>query len=633
MATLLKIDLTAKKIETEDITSLQHEYIGGLGVNTKLASELIPAGCSPLDGNNVLLVGPGSLAGTLLPTACRTEITSKSPLSGRFGTANSGSEWGVRLRMAGYDYLAISGQATQPTVLYIDNGTVYLEEAAHLWGEDTWFTTDWIKKHKGEDFAVASIGPAGENLVAFASIQNNHFSSWGRTGLGAVMGSKNLKAIAVRGKGKLPLCNEKEFPEIRKEALQKIKGDQSFGWTRKYGSMVVSTPYNRIGALPGRNFTAGTLPGWDETRGRKFFLERYKEKDLACFSCPIACSHWSRVKEGPFKNYESKGLEVTYALEFGARLDMHSIPEILKCVEICNRLGMDVISCAATIAFLLECCQEKLVKKADIGFLPGWDDYRSFVKLMHMISFKEGIGEVLAGGVKRASKQIPGSEPFALHVKGVEMGCRDPRAKPDVWALGYLTNTRGGDHLRARSPVELLAAGFIDGETEELGVSRKEIEKLDMPSQLKAQIFGSPPSRVSIPLMIKYAEDLITIINSVGFCIRPPVLRTLGPEFYARALNCVTGSNFSADSLLDTAARIWALQHRFNREAGESPGEYSFPERFYREALPRGEGESPHPPLSRENVQKVMEAYFKSRHFQYHESESECERERGILDK
>ena len=172
---------------------------------------------------------------------------------------------------------------------------------------------------------------------------------------------------------------------------------------------------------------------------------------------------------------------------------MHSIPEILKCVEICNRLGMDVISCSAAIAFLVECCQENLVKNADIGFSPGWGDYRSIVKLMHMIAFKEGIGEVLAGGVKRASKQIPGSEPFALHVRGVEMSCRDPRAKPDVWALGYLTNTRGGDHLRARSPVELLTAGLIDGETEELGASREEIERLDMPSQLKAQIFGSPP--------------------------------------------------------------------------------------------------------------------------------------------
>lgn len=616
MVTLLKIDLKNPKFVVQDITALQREYIGGLGVNTKLASHLIPASCSPLDEDNVLLVGPGSLTGTLLPTACRTEITAKSPLSGRFGTANSGGEWGVRLRQAGYDYLAITGKAARPVILYIDNGAVYLEEAAHLWGEDTWFTSDWIKKHKGEDFEVASIGPAGENLVAFASVQNNYFSSWGRTGLGAVMGSKNLKAIAVRGKGRLPRYNEKEFQEIKKEALQKIKGDESYGWTRKYGSMVVSTPFNKIGALPGRNYTVGSLPRWEETRGRRFFVERYKEKDLACFSCPIACSHWSKVKEGPFKNFEAKGLEVTYVLEFGARLDMRSIPEILKCVEICNRLGLDVISSAAAIAFLVDCCREKLVPSSDIGFTPGWNDFTSYVKLLHMIAYREGLGEVLAGGVKRACKQIPGSEPFALHIKGVEMSCRDPRAKADVWALGYLTNTRGGDHLRARSPAEFLAAGLIDYQTEELGLSGDDIAKLDMPAELKAQIFGEPPSGVSIPLMIKYAEDLITIINSVGFCIRPPVLRTLGPDFFARALNCVTGSRFTEDSLLASAQKIWELQYSFNRREGETQEEYSFPERFYRDPLPRGEGQSPHPPLLRENVQKVMESYFKFRNLQ-----------------
>jgi aldehyde:ferredoxin oxidoreductase len=614
MSTLLKIDLTTRKIETEDITALQGEYLGGLGVNTRLAFELIPPRCSPLDEENVLLVGPGSLAGTLLPTACRTDMTAKSPLSGRFGSANSGCEWGVRLRLAGYDYLAITGKAERPVLLYIDDGNVYLEEAAHLWGEDTWFTTDWIKDHKGEDFEVASIGPAGENLVAFASIQNNYFSSWGRTGLGAVMGSKNLKAMAVRGKGKLSISSEKDFLEIRKEAFQKIKGEESFGWTRKYGSMVVSSPFNKIGALPGRNFTTGSLPGWEETRARKFFLERYKVKDLACFSCPIACMHWSKAKEGPFKNYEAKGLEVTYVLEFGARLDIQSIPAILKCVEICNRLGTDVISSAAAAAFLVECCRENLVTSSDLGFMPGWDDYKSFIKVMHLIAFREGIGEVLSGGVKRASGQIPGSERFALHVKGVELSCRDPRAKPDTWALGYLTNTRGGDHLRVRSPVEMLAAGLIDYETEELGVSGDHVEKLDMPAHLKAQIFGSPPSRVSIPSMIKYAEDLITIINSVGFCIRPPVLRSLGPDFYARALNAVTGSDFTADSLLAGAEKIWELQHRFNRREGESREEYRFPERFYREPLPGDEG-TLHPPLSEENVQKVLDAYFKIRNW------------------
>jgi len=611
--TLLKVHLTGQKFIVQDITDIQRVYIGGLGVNSKLAFQLIPAFCSPLDEDNVLLVGPGSLTGSLLPTACRTEITSKSPLSGRFGTANAGGEWGVKLRRAGYDYLAITGKAEQPVVLYIDNGSVYLEEAAHLWGEDTWFTADWIKKHKGKDFEVASIGPAGENLVAFASIQNNYFSSWGRTGLGAVMGSKNLKAIAVRGKSPIPIHNEKELSEIRKEALQKIKGDESFGWTRKYGSMVVSTPFNKIGALPGRNYTAGSLPGWEETRGRRFFVERYKEKDLACFSCPIACAHWSRVKEGPFKNYEAKGLEVTYLLEFGARLDLRSIPEILKCAEICNRLGMDVVSAAAVIAFVVDCCREGLLSCAELGFTPGWNNFKSYVKLLHMMAYREGLGHLLADGVKRAAKQIPGSEPFALHIKGVEMSCRDPRAKADVWALGYLTNTRGGDHLRARSPAEFLAAGLIDYQTEELGLRSDDIAKLDMPADLKAQIFGDPPSGVNIPGMLKYAEDLITIINSAGFCIRPPVLRTLGPDFFARALNCVTGSNYSEESLLASAQKIWELQHSFNRREGETLEEYRFPERFYREPLPRGEGQSPHPPLNRENVQKIVESYFKKR--------------------
>lgn len=621
MATLLKIDLTNRKIETADLTAIQHEYIGGLGVNSKLAFDLIPPHCSPLGAQNVLLVGPGSLSGTLLPTACRTDMAAKSPLSGRFGSANSGSQWGVRLRRAGFDYLAITGKADQPVILYIDNKNVYLEEAAHLWGKETWPTVDWIKEHKGKDFAVASIGPAGENMAAFACVQNDYFSSWGRTGLGAVMGSKNLKAIAVRGKSKLTIPPGNNFREIKQEAFQKIKGNDSFGWTRKYGTMVVSTPYNAIGALPGCNFTAGSFPDWEETRGRKIFLERYKERDLACFSCPIACTHWSKVKEGPFKNYETKGLEVTYVLEFGARLAISSIPEIFKCVESCNRLGMDVISGAAAYAFLVECCRENLVAASEIGFQPGWNDYAGFIKIMELIASRQGIGEILAGGVKRAAEKIPGSERFALHIKGVEMTCRDPRAKPDVWALGYLTNTRGGDHLRARSPVEILAAGLRDFETEELGVSPEEIEKLDMPAELKNKVFGNPPSRASIPLMMKYAEDLITIINSTGFCIRPPVLRSLGPDFYARALNCVTGSSFTADSLMTAAQKVWELQYKFNRREGETAAEYCFPERFYKEALPYGKGNA-HPPLDKSNVQKIVNAYFKQRKIQYNHPEN-----------
>ncbi|MDO9533931.1 MAG: aldehyde ferredoxin oxidoreductase family protein [Bacillota bacterium] len=612
MAVLLKVDLTTQKIETEDISSWQRAYLGGLGLNSKLAYELIPGGCSPLDEDNVLLIGAGSLVGTFLPTACRTDITSKSPLSGRYGSANAGCEWGVQLRLAGFDHIAITGKADRPLVLYIDNGRVYLEEASFLWGEDTWFTTDWIKEHKGKEFEVASIGPAGENLVAFASIQNNYYSSWGRTGMGAVMGSKKLKAVAVRGNGRVAIANEKEFSKIKREAFGKVTGDESFGWTRKYGSMIVSTPFNRIGALPGRNFRVGSIKGWEETRARKFFVDRYKEKDLACFSCPIACTHWSKVREGPFKNYEAKGLEVTFVLEFGAKLDLASIPEILKSVEMCNRLGIDVISGASVIAFVMECFEKEVLQKKDIGFSPQWGDYDSILKLLHLISFREGIGEVLSGGVKKASEQISGSGQYAMHIKGVEIPCRDPRAKCDVWAMGYLINTRGGDHLRVRSPVETLAGGFLDFEKEELGVESEQIQDLDMPVLLKEKIFGSPPSHVYIPQMMKYAEDIITIINSVGLCIRPPVLRSLGPDFFSRALNAATGSDLTEESILAAAGEIWKLQHQFNEREGQTLDEFRFPERFYREPLPGLENTS-HPPISENNVKKLLDSYFKIR--------------------
>lgn len=617
MAVLLTVDLQKQKVHREDITELQREYLGGLGVNTRLALDLIPAGSSPLGKENVLLFGAGSLVGSHLPTACRTDATAKSPLSGRFGSANSGGGWGIKLVRAGYHHLALQGRAEHPLVLVIDNGQVFFEKASHLKGRDTLVTTKWIREKWGRDFEVASIGPAGENLVAFASIQNNHHGSWGRTGLGAVMGSKNLKAIAVRGKGPLhtfPHGSPENLKALKKEAAQKLREDSSYEWTKRYGSMIVSTPFNKLGALPGRNFTRGSLPGWEETRGRKAFLENFKERDLACPSCPLACSHLSRAKEGPFTDFEFKGPEVTHVLEFGARLELESIPEIMKCVELCNSLGMDVISTAALAAFLIECFEKGLVEEQETGFIPSWGDFESITRIIHLIAFREKIGDILATGIKAAGAKITGSGEAALHVRGMELTCRDPRFKPDVWAMGYLTNTRGGDHLRARSPVELLSAGLIDYRTEELGVTPGEIAKLDMPPALKEKIFGDPPAGVDIPQMLKYAEDLITIINSTGLCIRPPVLRTLGADFFSRALNSALGSSYSAETLLRAAAKIWDLQHRFNLREGETKDEYRFPARFYREELP-GDGTNIHPPLFTEDVEGIMEQYFALRNW------------------
>jgi aldehyde:ferredoxin oxidoreductase len=610
---MLKINLTDGQIDRDDVSALERETLGGLGVNTRLLYDLVPAGTDPLGPENVLFFGVGPLVGTMLPTACRTEVTAKSPLSGRFGTANGGGSFGPTLRYAGIGYLAFFGVAEKPVMLVVDNGNVRLESAEDLWGQDVWEATDHIRERLGPDFHIACIGPAGENRVRFASIQNDYFASWGRTGMGAVMGSKNLKAIAVRGSGSVDVADKKAFLRVRKEGFERVKNEPSFGFMKRYGSMVVSDPFDAMSALPGRNFTIGSYPDWEATRGRKTFEKRYKEADVACFSCPIACAHWARVKEdGPHQGLETRGLEVTFVMEFGAKLEMKSIPEIFRCTDICNYYGMDVISAAGSVAFLLEAYEKGVISAGSIGFVPQWGDYDTVAKLLVQIATREGVGNILAEGVQRAAAEIPGAKEFAVHVKGVEMPVKDPRAKCDTFTFGYLTNTRGGDSLRTRSPVEAVLQGMVDERTEPLGVTPEHIEQLDMPHKLKKEIFGDPPSGVNLPKIAVYAENLITIINCVGFCIRPPVLRALGPDYFARSLQAVLGWDIDAEEVYAIAGAVWDLQHAFNVREGETIAEYCYPERFYREST-RGRDGKTVEPLKKEQVEENVRDYFQAR--------------------
>ena len=611
MAKLLKIDLSRESIEVQDITELQKDYIGGLGINTKLAYDLIPPGADPLGPENILLFGAGTLVGTMLPTASRSEATAKSPLSGRFGTANAGLYFGASLKFAGFDHIAIQGQSKRPVFISVSDGNVEIEDASHLWGKDTWETIDEIRSRKGAEFQVAGIGQAGENRVRYASIQNGYHSAWGRTGLGAVMGSKNLKAVAVHGTQDIQIHDFTGFLKIMKEAFRKVREDDSFGYTRRYGSMVVSDLYERIGLHAGKNFTSGSVENWDATRGRRTFAKEFKEKDLACFSCPIACQHWSKVKEGQFKGYENKGVEVAWVVEFGGRLGLETIPEILHCAELCQKYGMDVVSAAATIAFAIELVQRKLLNKESVGFDLQWGNLEGVSRLMEQIAAREGIGDLLADGVKVASRKIEGAREYAFHIKGLEMPARDPRGKWDVWILGYLTSTRGGDHLRTRSPTDILTGKMGNYLEEPLAAPVEFVAGLDMPQQLKQAVFGDPPSRVDIPMMAQYAESLSTILNSVGLCNRPPVLRSLGPDFCARALSLVTGIDYTAEQLLRSAENIWDLQHRFNVSEGETMEDYRLPSRFHEEELPIGSTTKRR--LDKDKIDQIVRRYFSLR--------------------
>lgn len=608
MTKLLTVRLDEGTCNVEDISEMENACLGGVGVNTRLLFDLVPPGADPLGPENVLVFGAGPLVGTLLPTACRSEASAKSPLSGRFGTSNSGGSFGPYLRYAGFSYLAVTGRSDEPVLLVIEDGSARLEKAGELWGLDVWETTDRIKEKLGGGCRVLAIGPAGENMVRFASIQNDYYASFGRTGLGAVMGSKNLKAIAVIGTGAVDVADRKAFRSLYREALQKVKAEPSFGFIRRYGSMVVSDPFDATESLPGRNFTVASLPGWEKTRGRKAFESRYKVGDVACFACPIACAHRSRVLDaGPFRGMETRGLEVTFVMEFGAKLDLESIPEIFACVEICNRQGMDVVSAAGVAAFAIEAMEKGLVKKADVGYTLHWGDYHGISRLLKDMAQKRGFGSLLAEGTLRASAMLPGTAPLAMHIRGVEIPVKDPRAKCDTFTFGYLTNTRGGDSLRGRSPVEAVLQKMVDYQTEPLGVDPEHIRTLDMPERLKNEIFSE--KGINLPRMVCYAEDLITIINSAGLCIRPPVLRSLGPDFLARALTAVTGRPYDEDSVLAAAAKTWHLQRQFNQREGETDDEIRFPERFYTESVP-GKGGNPVPPLDKAQVEENLREYY-----------------------
>jgi aldehyde:ferredoxin oxidoreductase len=613
MARLLNVNLDSGTFYEEDVTALEEKYLGGLGVNTHLLMDRVPVGADPLGPDNQLFFGVGPLVGTMLPTACRTEVTAKSPLSGRFGSANSGGAFGAALRYAGLSYLAFAGTAKKPVMLIIDDERIELVSAEDLWGMDVWEASDTIRERLGQEFHVAAIGPAGENLVRFASIQNDYFASWGRTGMGAVMGSKRLKAIAVRGNGAVGVANKKEFLRISREGFDRVKNEPSFGFMKRYGSMVVSDPFDTTGALPGKNFTIGSYENWEATRGRKAFESRYKVGDVACFSCPIACAHWSKVREeGPHEGLETRGLEVTFAMEFGAKLEIESIPEIFRCTDICNQYGMDVISAASAVAFLIAAHDGGFVSD---GFKPKWGDYQTVSRLLMEIVRREGLGNLAAEGVRRAGERIPGTGKLAMHVKGVEMPVKDPRPKCDTFTFGYLTSTRGGDSLRGRSPVEAVLQGMVDYRTEPLGATAEHIAALDMPDAVKKEIFGEPPTGVNLPRMTAYAENLITIINCVGFCLRPPVLRSLGPDYFARALQAVTGREYTAESVYAAAGAVWDLQHAFNVREGETIEDYCYPDRFYSESLPGNKGKIA-PPLCRDEVEQNVRDYFAARGWQ-----------------
>jgi aldehyde:ferredoxin oxidoreductase len=603
---ILEVDLSTGEIARKKLSpDFAKKYIGGIGFNARILYDELPAGTDPYDEANVLVFGVGALVGTPFPTAARTEASAKSPMTGQFGTSNSGAFFGTQLKGAGFDVLVIKGKAQEPVYILIDNEKVEICNASSLWGKDSWETINNLKaKHYGVEIAL--IGPAGENLVRCASIENGYYDGWGRTGLGAVMGSKKLKAVAVRGDKGVRPKNPKALLETVKEGQELIQSASSYTAFTRYGTLVATIPYGRFKALSAHNFTKGTLPDWEENCGRQV-VEEYSDRHVACQSCIIACGHWVEIKDGKYKGLKMKDLEITPTVSFGATVGLKT-EAIMKASELCQRYGIDMVSAGGILGFAIELFKNGIITRDDVGFDLDWGDDDAAFKLLKDIVERKGIGDILAEGTKRAADYIKESEKYAIHIKGLEIPMIDPRNRWSVWALGMLTNVRGGDHLRCRNPVENLRynENKYDYLKERFGFKKPMYDKLDMPEDLKSKIINLENDTTDIAEMSRWAEDLVNLYNSTGICIRPPVMEKVGPTILAKAYTDLTGIEITAEEIMLAAERTWNVMKLFNIREGEDINDIKFPRRFYEEPL----GEKV---ADKEKIQNVLEKYYKAR--------------------
>jgi len=503
-----------------------------------------------LKPENKLIFMTGPLIGTYVPTAGRFHVITKSPLTGSIGDSNCGGDWGPELRFAGYDGIILEGKAPKPVYMWIHDGAVEFKSAAKLWGKGVWDTEDMIREEIGEKNAkIASIGPAGENLVLIAGIINRKHRAAGRAGVGAVMGSKNLKAIAVKGSKKVPVANETKLREIVKKAQEMIKENGLTGKSLPtLGTMVLVNVSNENGILPTRNFQSGYFPKADDISGETL-KDKYLKENLGCWGCPIKCGRVTEVKTGPYK-IDGEGPEYESGWALSADCGIDNLEAVIKASNLCDDMGMDPISYGSTIACAMELFEKGKIPKTKLGKLDlRWGAADTIVDLVEMTAHRKGFGDEIADGSMRLAKKY-GAPELAMQVKGLELPAYDPRGVQGH-ALGYATSNRGGCHLRA-----YMIAPEIAGLPEKL-------DRFATTDKAK---------------WVKIFQDLFAVVDSAQICKFATF--ALGAPEITEFINAVTGWNWTADDTMKTGERIYNLERMFINREGFTGKDDTLPKRF-----------------------------------------------------
>ena len=547
MEKIIKIDLSTEKQETVEIDdNIRRKYLGGRGLGVKLYTEICSPQTEPLSPQNALIFLTGPLTG-LIPTAGRYQVISRSPQTGTICDSSSGGVFGAELKKTGIDGFIVTGKAKKPVYLLFSDNGIEIKDASHLWGKNTHQTRYALIEEYSAKASVASIGPAGENRVVYAAIMNDKDRAAGRGGMGAIMGSKKLKAIIAIGSKEIPVAD----PDALKELLTKVdrlidKNPVTGKSLQLLGTSVLVNIINAHGMYPTENFQRGVFNDAEGTSGEKI-AEVLLQKRSACFKCPIACGRSTKTE-----NKEGEGPEYETVWAFGAQLGINDLTKITKANYLCNELGLDTITTGSTIG-----CAMELYEKGAFPFELKWGDADILEKVVTDIAYKRGIGAELALGSKKLAEKY-GKPELAMQVKGMEIPAYDPRGVQGQ-ALAFATSNRGGCHMRAY--------------------------------MIATEILGSPVfmDRYSIngkPEIVALFQDISAVVDSIILCRFLQFAMSIST--FTEMVNVVTGWNYSDDELLEVGKRIYTLERKFNCEVGFTKKDDLLPTRFLEEELEEG---------------------------------------------
>lgn len=554
---ILRINLTKGEWKSEDLNrNLAIKFIGGRGLGSKILYDEIDPKIDSLSPENKLILATGPLTGTSASAAGRYMAITKSPLTETIACSNSGGHFGAELKFAGFDLIIIEGKAAEPVYIYIEDGNVEIRNAKSLWGKTTHEATDMIHSETDIDSKIACIGPAGERLVRFACIINDKHRAAGRSGVGAVMGSKNLKAVAVKGSGSVTVADKEMFRKITIDCLNKIKANPvTSKGLPAYGTAVLVNIINASGIFPTRNFQDSIFEGAEKISGEAI-AENILIRNRACFSCPIGCGRVVRVRN-PKYECMSEGPEYESDWSLGACCGIANLDAIAKGNYLCDIFGIDPISTGVTIACAMELFERGIISSNEIGRSLYFGDEDGMLEMIKAIGYREGFGDILGEGSYRMAERY-GHPEYSISVKKQEFPAYDARGAQGM-GLQYATSNRGACHVR----------GYMTA-----------------PEILGSPVKLDPFETKDKAQWDKTFQDLTAVVDSSGLCLFNTF--ALGIDDIVQYLNSATGIKIDKEELMKTGERIWNLERLFNLKSGLTYKDDTLPERLLKEPVKSG---------------------------------------------